>query len=133
MMASVSMLGLEARGWGSGSDQAADQVGPRQEPDDHALAYHGEAVDVLRAHQVGDVRQGLVLRQAEYRSPHRFLDGNEPRVRRPALQLRTRGRPELTALGPLHEIGDQITQQLAMRDRSEERRVGKECRSRWWA
>src|SRR5437588_9624608 len=102
MMASVSMLGLEARGWGSGSDEAADHVGPGQEPDDHALAYHGEAIDVLRAHQVGDVRQGLVLRQTEHGARHCFSDGNEPRVRRTTLQLRTRGRPELTALGPLH-------------------------------
>src|SRR5438309_11855323 len=105
-IASVSMLG--AQGSGLGGNEATDQVGAREKADDHALAHHRKSVDVFRAHQVGHVRQGLVLRQAEHRAAHRFPDRNEAWVRGAALQLRARRCPKLPALRALHEIGDQV-------------------------
>src|SRR5688500_20308668 len=47
---------------------------------------------------------------------------------------------ELCLVAPFEQVGDQDEQRtlglldklLAVADRSEERRVGKECRARWW-
>src|SRR2546422_1418418 len=44
----------------------------------------------------------------------------ELRIGRAALQLGARGRVKLSGLGALHEVRDQETQQLTVRDRSEE-------------
>src|SRR5439155_1824418 len=108
-------------GRGRGGDEATDYVGPGQESDHHALTHHGETVDILGAHQIGDVGERLVLRQAQHRPGHRLLRRDELRIGRAALQLGAGRCVKLPGLGALHEVGDQEAQQLAVGDHSDER------------
>src|SRR5438034_6371823 len=101
--------------------EAANDVGARQESYHNPLPHYGEAVHVLGTHQIGDVREGLVLRQAEDGTSHRLPRRDELRIGRAALQLGARGRVKLSGLGALHEVRDQETQQLTVRDHPDER------------
>src|SRR5207244_782924 len=112
MMASVSI---------SGRDEAADDVRPREESHDDPFPDDREAVDVLRAHQVRDVAQRLVLRQAQHRARHGVLHRDEPRVRGATLQLGAGRRPKLAALGALQKVGNEVAEQLAMGHHADER------------
>src|SRR3989441_361957 len=120
--------GLGAKGLRG--DEAANDVGARQESYHDPLPHYGEAVHVLGAHQIGDVREGLVLRQAEDGTSHRLLRRDELRIGRAALQLGARGRVKLSGLGALHEVRDQETQQLTVRDHPDERAGAVRCGSR---
>src|SRR5437879_13906968 len=105
MIAKVS-IGAGLRVSGSGSDdQATNQVGTRQESHDYPFAHHGETVHVLGADQVGDVGQSLVLREAQYRAGHRFLNQQSIRIAG-ALRMGLGPSAEVTALGSLGGSGD---------------------------
>src|SRR6266576_7165412 len=80
----------------SGGDEAADQVRAREKADDLALAHDRKAIDVLAAHQRGDVGERLVLGEAQHGARHGFSYGNLARVARSAVDLAFGGRAELS-------------------------------------
>src|SRR5229473_1515256 len=66
---------------------------------------------------------------------HRFdakLDDLSPDAHRKVIDALAQLRAELTTLAPSEpSVEEQLTLEMLRRVRSEERRVGKECRSRW--